>query len=716
MRADHLLEGIKLATAFEETGIEEQAPERRSTLDFHEIIDPDNENLAELLDTNTLNRIGQDVIRDLALDEASRDDWMKASEKALQAAMQIRSPKSFPWPNASNYCHPLLTVASVQFQARAYPVIVDGANLVKGRVLGPDPDGQKRARADRIAAHMTWQLLYKMNGWEEDTDRLLLMLPILGCVFRKTYYDAISACNRSDMVTGKDFVIDYWAKSIESAPRYTHIIHLYPHEASERIQAGKWLKVRVEGENNQDDDAIVDFYEQHRLIDLDGDGYPEPYVVTCTKEGEVARLVPCFGIEDVTVMGPGNKTAKLTDVLEKNQPIGDIIKIDRRQYFTKYGFIPAPDGSFYDIGFGTLLADPTEGINTVVRQLLDAGTLQNAQGGFIGSGVTIKSGNMSFKSGEWKRVDVVGGTLRENIVPLALPGPSQVLFNMLQLLIGEAEKIASASDALSGVSSGTEQPTTLLARIEQAQKVMTAIFKRIYRAFFNELKILRRLNRDYLDETEYFQLNDAEDAQNVEREDYFDEDLDVIPMSDPTAISDMQKLAKAEAIMVFRGDPAVNQQELYRRFFEATGQNDIKSLMAPEGPPPVDPKVIIEGARLALAKKESEAKVDSLNAVAAKALSDAAAQLELLGLLDDAAALAAKARELGGKDEDGPEPTDGPGEAGGLEGQPPDGGVPELSGGPTPPPDGSMGGGEVPIGGGAGGLSPDVAPPQPVVG
>ena len=321
---------------------------------------------------------------------------------------------------------------------------------------------------------------------------------------------------------------------------------------------------------------------------------------------------------------------------------------------------------------------------------------------------------MRFASGEWKRVDVTGGTLRENIVPLSLPGPSQVLFNMLQLLITEAEKIASASDALSGVSSGTEQPTTLLARIEQAQKVMTAIFKRIYRAFFNELKILRRLNRDYLDEKEYFQLNDADDAQNVEREDYFDEDLDVIPMSDPTAISDMQKLAKAEAIMVFRGDPAVNQQELYRRFFAATGQNDIKSLMAPEGPPPVDPKVIIEGAKLALAKKESEAKIDSLNAVAAKALSDAAAQLELLGLLDDAAALAAKARELGGKDDD--EPVDGPGEAGGLEGEQADQGVPPIPGGPPDAPDGGMGGGGEPIPGGTGGVGPDGAPIESPVG
>lgn len=704
-----------MATAFDETGIEDEAPQLRSTLDFHEILDPDNENLAEMLDANTLSRIGQDVIRDLQLDETSRKDWLDACEKALKAAMQIRSPKNFPWVGASNYCHPLLTVASVQFQARAYPVIVDGANLVKGRVLGPDPEGVKRARADRIAAHMTWQLLYKMAGWEEDTDRLLLMLPILGCVFRKTYYDAISACNRSDMVTGKDFVIDYWAKSIETAPRYTHIIRLYPHEARERIQAGKWLPVRIEGENNQDTDAIVDFYEQHRLIDLDGDGYPEPYVVTCTKEGEVARLVPCFGIEDVTVMGPDEKTVKLSKAIEDRQnQIGEIIKIERRQYFTKYGFIPAPDGSFYDMGFGTLLADPTEGINTVVRQLLDAGTLQNAQGGFIGSGVTIKSGNMKFASGEWKRVDVTGGTLRENIVPLALPGPSQVLFNMLQLLIGEAEKIASASDALSGVSSGTEQPTTLLARIEQAQKVMTAIFKRIYRSFFNELKILRRLNRDYLDEREYFQLNDAEESQNVEREDYFDEDLDVIPMSDPTAVSDMQKLAKAEAIMIFRGDPAVNQPELYRRFFEATGQNDIKSLLTPEGPPPVDPKVIIEGAKLALAKKESEAKVDSLNAVAAKALSDAAAQLELLGLLDDAAALAAKARELGGKDDD--EPVNGPGEAGGLEGEQTDQGVPPIPGGPPNAPDGGMGGGGEPLGGGTGGVGPDGAPIESPVG
>jgi chaperonin GroES len=115
--------------------------------------------------------------------------------KWLDMAMQVRETKNFPWPNASNVKFPLLTVAAIQFQARAYPAIVDGSNLVKGRVLGPDPQGEKRERADRIGAHMTWQLLYRMPGWEEETDRLLLMLPIVGCVFRKTYFDSIANSN-----------------------------------------------------------------------------------------------------------------------------------------------------------------------------------------------------------------------------------------------------------------------------------------------------------------------------------------------------------------------------------------------------------------------------------------------------------------------------------------------------------------------------------------
>ena len=219
------------------------------------------DNIAEHLEPVELNRIGNAVIRDVEIDLDSRKEagWDKRNEAAMKAAMQVREPKDHPWPGASNVKYPLLTVAAIQFQARAYPAIVDGATLVKGRVLGDDagkpkldpmgqpimqpatngvpgigdnggpplepvwevPPGQKRERAGRVANYMTYQLMYKMDGWEEDTDRLLLMLPILGCAIRKTYHDDIVGGNVSMMLAPEDFIINYWAKSIEAAPLHT---------------------------------------------------------------------------------------------------------------------------------------------------------------------------------------------------------------------------------------------------------------------------------------------------------------------------------------------------------------------------------------------------------------------------------------------------------------------------------------------------------------
>jgi chaperonin GroES len=595
-------------------------------------------------------------------------------------------------------------------------------NLVKGRVLGPDPDGTKAARAERIGQHMTWQLLFRMAGWEEETDRLLLMLPITGCVFRKTYYDSIANANCSEMVSGEDFIINYWAKSLETAPRYTHVLRYYPYEVQEKIAAGIWLNVRIDrdGEDSEDEDALVEFYEQHRTMDLDGDGYPEPYVVTTNKQGEVARIVPCFGADEVTVkIRPGiiaTETIKLTKLIEANaaQLADKVIRIERRQYFTKYGFIPAPDGSFYDIGFGALLEDITATIDTTLNQMLDAGALQNAQGGFVGSGVNIKGGEMKFRLGEWKRVDVTGGNLRENIVPFSTPGPSPVLFSLLEMLIGAAKEITSVQDVMTGEGQANQPATTTLALIEQGHKVMTAIFKRIHRAFGQELRILRRLNRDYLDEEEYFQLNDSapqpgpdgqqmpQQPQKIGREDYADEDLDVIPVSDPQMASDMQKMARAQALMGFNGDILVNQQEIRRRVLEALGERDIKALLTVPPPSP-DPKVLIAGAQEARAKVEGAAKVRSQDAIAANNLATAAATLAEVGLLQDAAALAEAATETGS---DLSHDNQDAGGVSGMEGGPPDTGIPPVPQGPPAGPDGGMGAGEMPDAGAAGPSGP----------
>ncbi len=679
-------------------------------------------NLAEQLPESDLTAIGQKVIRDVELDEASRAEWMKGYERSLDVAMQVRKAKNFPWPNAANVKYPLLTVAAIQFQARAYPVIVDGSNLVKGRVLGPDPDGKKRERAERIGQHMTWQLLYRMPDWEEETDKLLLMLPIVGCVFRKTYYDEIEQSNVSEVVPANDFIIDYWAKSIKRAPRFTHVLRFYPHEIEEKVAAGIWREVDYENrDGGADDDAIIELYEQHRNLDLDEDGFAEPYVVTCTKDGDVARIVPCFGADDVSVTIEG-RIAKLADVpLEMVERVERVVRIDRRQYFSKYGFIPAPDGSFYDLGFGSLLDGLGQTIDTLQNQMLDAATLANAGGGFLGTGVNIRGGSMPFRIGEWRRVDTGNGSLRDNIMPLPAPGPSPVSFNLLEMLIAAAKEITAVQDVLTGQSTPNQPATTTLALIEQGQKVMTGIFKRIHRSFGQDCRMLMRLNRDYLDDEEYFQLNDADQAVNIGRADYEDRDLDVISVSDPTQISDIQRLTKAQALMQsFNGDPLINQRLLRQQFLEAVGVRDTKAYF--DVPPHMpDPKAELEKGKLLIAKQDADSRSATAQAAATQNFASAAEKLAGLGLLPDAATLAAAAVEESYEEEmnnDAGEASGaaaGPGAVPGMEGPPGDAGIPPL---PTGPADGlgdGMGGGASLLGGGAG-ASPDfgaAGEPQP---
>jgi chaperonin GroES len=658
-----------MATSFAEIedDNEDDAPLLRDTLTLEEIL-TDGVNLADALSPQTVNRIGQAVIREREIDWQSlvKSGWIDRYERALDLAMQVTKPKTMPWPGASNVKYPLLSTASIQFQARAYPAIVDGSNLVKGRVLGPDPDGTKRARADRIGEHMTWQLLYRMAGWEEDTDRLLLTLPIVGCVFRKSFYDAVENANRSETVPAIDLVVNYWAKSLKTAPRFTHTLRYYPYEVKEKVAAGLWRDIPVEADDaeaTEDSEALVEFYEQHRREDLDGDGFPEPYVVTVNRNGDVARIVPCFGPEDVKIMG------------------GRIVQIVQRQYFVKYGFLPAPDSSFYDMGFGSLLEGITASIDTAINQMFDAATLQNAGGGFIGDGVNIRGGNFKFRIGEWKRVSFPGQKLADNLMPMPAPGPSAVLFNLLGLLIEAAKEITAVQDVMTGEGQANQPATTTLALIEQGQKVMTGIFKRIHRAFGEELRILRGLNRVYLDEEEYYQLNDG-DAQPISREDYEDGDLDVIPVSDPNMVSDMQKMARAQALMIWNGDPLVNQELIRRRYFEAVGERDVAALL--EVPPPQpDPNVLLESMKEVRAKEESGAKVRASDAKATVDLAGAAEKFVNLGLLPDAAAIAGAAAELGGDVDDEAEPVAEQGRVPPMEGEPADAGVPGLPEGPA---------------------------------
>lgn len=589
------------------------------------------DNIADELTDDALNKIGQQVLREYDLDEGSRSEWLEQNKDAFKLAMQVAEKKTHPWPGASNVIFPLMTVAAVQFAARAYPAIVAGRNVVKGGVLGsdkgqpqmgpdgtpavqmvPGPDGQpqpqpiwqvepgeKRRRADKIASHMSWQLLHDMDDWEEDTDKLLHILPIAGCCFRKTYFDPSTGTNTSELASAENIVINYWAKSMSRAQRISEILWRYPHEIEEMVRSEIWSKhdyLASQGDDeegkidSEDTDAPREFIEQHRRLDLDEDGYAEPYIVTVHKSsGKVARIVARYDEDSITIRN------------------GEVVRIKAVQYYTKYDFLPNPEGGIYGIGFGKLLSPLNHSVNTVINQLIDAGTLANTPSGFIGRGLSMNSGAVKFKMGEFKVINSPGSRIREAIVPMEFREPSQVLFMLLGLLIDAAKDVASIKSVLTGETvSANMSPTTLMGMIDQGLQVFVGIYKRVHRSVGKELDKLYRLNRVYLEDETGFPNDDG--WQEITREDYND-DIAVFPVSDPSMVSSMQKLARAELLRSFTGDPLINQEEIRRRVLDAADTPDIDDLIVKETGP--DPAMQAAAAQLEMEQKKiqiSEAK------------------------------------------------------------------------------------------------------------
>lgn len=531
-------------------------------------------NIAGDLDDSKLQGLGEKVVREFKIDDNSRADWKERAKDAISLAMQVAEAKNYPWPKASNVKYPLVTVAAIQFAARAYPAVVPPSNPVKVKLQGRITP-EKQERADRIADHMSWQVLEEMPEWDEDTDKLLHILPIVGCVFRKTYFSRELGRNCSELVMPDKLCVNYWAKSLDRVPRITEEIELYPNEVEERKRSGTFLDVDLPMPTGEDDDAPMEFLEQHRRIDLDDDGYAEPYIVTVHKEtAKVVRIVARFENSGITIS-------------EK----GKLIRIEPVQYYTKYSFLPAPDGSFYDVGFGTLLMPINETVNASINQMLDAGHLQNVGGGLIANTLRVRGGTLRFKPGEYKMASVPAGmSMRDAVFDFRHPGPSAVLFNLLGLLLEAGKEIASIKDVLTGESAGANEPVgTTLAKIEQGLKVFTAIYKRVFRSMKDEYGKMARLNAIYLNPQTYFVLLDqqGEPRQGVAGpEDYDMSDLDVVPVADPGSVSDMQRIHRAQFIMQFLGDPAMNGMEIRRRVLEAANVDDVDGLFSKESPPP----------------------------------------------------------------------------------------------------------------------------------
>lgn len=567
-------------------------------------------NIAEHLSEKDRAVLAATVHSEWQVDARSRSEWEERLKVAFDLALQVIQEKSFPWPGASNVKFPLITIGALQYQARAYPALIPGPDVVHCRTFGDDPDGTKEIAARRIADHLSYQVLEEDEDWEAGEDAALIAQSIVGCAFKKSYFSPRAGHNISEHVLAKDLYISYYAKSLKTAPRITQVLYFSSNDLEERRRAGLFLEWDVETPPATDppitldqavddrqglvkpvEDAAAPFkvLEQHRWLDLDGDGYEEPYVVFVREDTRtLLRVVARFRESGV-----------------QRNPHGEILSIDADQYFTQRIFIPSPDGGIYGLGFGALLSPLNASINSSINLLIDAGTVANTAGGFFGRGVKFKSGETTLKPWEWKRVDSTGDDLRKGVIPLPVREPSMVVFSLLKLLIDYGERIGMATDPQVGVPTGQNTPAeTSRNMITEGQRVFSAIYKRTRRALKDEFRKLFRLNATFLPDKQVYVADGKKNSAVIFRADYKVDPKVVVPAADPDMTSDAERLQQAMLLkQAAMSTPGYDKYAVEKKFLRCIKVTDIDSIFPdPKGPnavpPTPNPKVVVEMMRL----------------------------------------------------------------------------------------------------------------------
>lgn len=596
-------------------------------------------NLAEDLDKETRQAIGRWVVGGYVKDISSRTQWAERHSKAMKMALQIAEVKSFPWTNASNVKFPLITVGALQFLARI-AILTKGSKLAHFKIQGKDPDGLKVAQAKRISTHVDMQLTDDDPNWLDMDECTKFAASLLGSAFKKTGYDAVSGINHSEFVPAQHFVVDYHCKDLSTAQRYTHVIGMDSNKLAERIHRKIFLKEENTHDGEGSDSVIINLLEQtarmvqglapasqseevrvleqYIWLDLDGDGYKEPYIASVREDtGHLYRIVARF-YDDGSIhrrfdarerqfenLANQSTDAKQASSFERravavhNSKDNTIIRIDPVQFFTKYTFVPSPDGGFYGLGLGALLGPVNEAVDSLINQLIDAGTMSNTGGGWIARGAKMQSGKTSFDPFEWKRIDSTGDDLRKSIFPLPVRDPSTVLFQLLGILIQYGEKISSATDIMTGVSPGQNTPAaTSAVTVEQGSMLFSGIHNRMYRSFRHELTIHYKLNQTFFHHSpRFWELTQGPNAI-LQADDYRAGGFRVFPSADPTVISAQQRRDKTQRLVQASLSPIGakwDKDVISAKWLEAEEWEVEEIFPDPQGPraiqPPVDPKV-----------------------------------------------------------------------------------------------------------------------------
>jgi hypothetical protein len=543
-------------------------------------------NLAEYIDETDLQNLAGDLIGDFEGDIGSRKDWIQTYVDGLELLGLKIEERSEPWEGACGVYHPILSEAVVKFQAETMMSIFPAAGPVKTLIVGKETPAKKQS-AERVQNDMNIQLTEKMPEYRPETERMLWGLGLSGNAFKKVYYDPHLERQVAMYVPAEDLVVPYGASSLEAAERVTHVMRKNENEIKRLQEAGFYRDIDLGDPVNTMDEVEKKIAEKmgfrattddrfkllEMQVELDLPGYEHK-----NKKGEPTGIALPY----IVTIEKG--TSNVLAIRRNWDPEDETYQ--KRNHFVHYGYIPG--FGFYCFGLIHLIGAFAKSGTSLIRQLVDAGTLSNLPGGFKTRGLRIKGDDTPISPGEFRDVDVPSGSMRDNILPLPYKEPSQTLMALLNQIIQEGRQFANTADLQVSDMSANAPVGTTLAILERTLKVMSAVQARIHYSLKQELKLLKNIIAEYTPEE--YDYEPDEGTPRAKRSDY--ENVDVIPVSDPNASTMAQKIVQYQAVMqLAQQNPQLyNLPLLNREMLDVLGIKNARKLVPmAEDQVPMDP-------------------------------------------------------------------------------------------------------------------------------
>ena len=550
------------------------------------------ENLAEVLDRKDLGRIYSNCMGDFQDDKSSRKEWEQQYRDGLEFLGMKFEDRSEPFEGASGIVHPMLAESVTQFQAQAYKEMLPPGGPVKTQVVGfatPQTDLQ----AARVQEFMNYQITQVMKEYDPETDQLLFYLPLSGSAFRKVHFDQALDRPVSRFIPSEKLVVNYGATSLDSAARITHVIDMSMNDVRKLQQSGFYRKTPLSEGADDSDEYTGDIQEE--IDDLQGVKPSGGNSDECeVLEMHVDLDIP--GYEDLDADGEetGIKLPYIVTILPRQSTILSIrrnydpmdSRRDRIDHFVHYKFLPGV--GFYGFGLTHMIGGLSRGATSILRQLIDAGTLANLPAGFKARGIRIRDNDTPLQPGEFRDIDAPGGSLREALMPLPFKEPSGTLLQLLGMLVESGQRFASITNLQVGDGNAEAPVGTTIALLERGTQVMSAIHKRLHYSQRIEFNLLAKLFKETLPPVYPYMI--ANGNQQLKQAD-FDDRIDVIPVSDPNIFSMSQRVMLAQEMMqMVQSNPEIHGPmgiyNAYKRMYEAMGVQQVDQILPPPPPPP----------------------------------------------------------------------------------------------------------------------------------